>query len=93
MPLPLLALTIAAFGIGTTEFIIMGLLPDMARDLAVSVPEAGLLVSAYAYGVAFGAPVVAVATARLPRKSALVALMAIFILGNLAARWRRPTRC
>ena len=83
MSLPLLALVIASFGIGTTEFIIMGLLPDMARDLAVSVPQAGLLVSAYAYGVAFGAPVVAVATARLPRKTALVSLMAIFIIGNL----------
>ena len=83
MSLPLLALVIAAFGIGTTEFIIMGLLPDMARDLAVSVPQAGLLVSAYAYGVAFGAPIVAVATARLPRKTALVTLMAIFIVGNL----------
>ena len=83
MPLPLLALFIASFGIGTSEFIIMGLLPDMARDLAVSVPQAGLLVSAYAYGVAFGAPVVAIATARLPRKAALVSLMGIFIIGNL----------
>ncbi len=83
MPLPLLALAIAAFGIGTTEFIIMGLLPDVAHDLAVSVPRAGLLVSGYAFAVAFGAPIVAVATARLPRKTALVLLMGIFILGNI----------
>ncbi len=83
MPLPLLALALASFGIGTTEFIIMGLLPDVAHDLSVSVPQAGLLVSGYAFGVAFGAPLVAIATSRMPRKGALLALMAIFILGNL----------
>lgn len=83
MPLPLLALAIASFGIGTSEFIIMGLLPDVARDLGVSVPQAGLLVSGYAYAVAFGSPIVAIATARLPRRAALVALMAIFTVGNL----------
>ena len=83
LPLPLLALALAAFGIGTTEFIIMGLLPDMARDLSVTVPQAGYLVSAYAFGVAFGAPVVAIAVARLPRKAALTGLMGVFILGNL----------
>lgn len=83
MSLPLLALTIASFGIGTTEFIIMGLLPDISASLHVSIPQAGLLVSAYAFGVAFGAPAVAVATARLPRKTALLALMGIFIAGNL----------
>lgn len=81
--MPLLALTIASFGIGTTEFIIMGLLPDISSGLGVSIPQAGLLVSAYAFGVAFGAPPVAVATARLPRKTALLALMGIFIAGNL----------
>ncbi len=81
--MPLLALAIAAFGIGTTEFIIMGLLPDVARDLAVSVPRAGFLVSGYAFGVAFGAPLVAIVTARLPRKTALLLLMGIFILGNV----------
>jgi DHA1 family inner membrane transport protein len=80
--LPLLALTIASFGIGTTEFIIMGLLPEISASLRVSIPQAGLLVSAYAFGVAFGAPAVAVATARLPRKIALLALMGIFIAGN-----------
>ena len=83
LPLPLLALTVAAFGIGTTEFIIMGLLPSMANDLHVSIPQAGLLVSGYAYGVAFGAPLVAIAIAKLPRKAALLGLMAIFILGNI----------
>ena len=81
--LPLLALAVASFGIGTTEFIIMGLLPNVAHDLGVSIPQAGFLVSGYAFGVAFGAPVVAIATARLPRKTALLSLMAIFILGNL----------
>lgn len=82
LPLPLLALAVAAFGIGTTEFIIMGILPDVAHDLAVTVPQAGYLVSAYAYGVAFGAPLVAIATARLPRKTALLLLMGVFVLGN-----------
>ncbi|UDL95729.1 MFS transporter [Lichenihabitans sp. PAMC28606] len=84
LSLPLLALAIASFGIGTTEFVIMGLLPDVAHSLGVSVPQAGLLVSGYAMGVAVGAPIVAVATARFPRKSALLALMAIFIIGNIA---------
>jgi DHA1 family inner membrane transport protein len=83
MPLPLLALAIASFGIGTTEFIIMGLLPDLARDFSVSIPSAGMLVTGYALGVTFGAPLVALATARLPRKSALLVLMGLFVLGNL----------
>src|ERR1700739_599841 len=82
MPLPLLALAIASFGIGTTEFVIMGLLPDLARDLRVSIPAAGMLVTAYALAVTFGAPLVALATARLPRKFALLALMGVFIAGN-----------
>jgi DHA1 family inner membrane transport protein len=81
--LPLLALAMASFGIGTTEFVIMGLLPDVARDLAVSIPKAGLLVSGYALGVTFGAPILAVATARLDRRRALLLLIGIFILGNL----------
>lgn len=67
MPLPLLALAISAFAIGTTEFVIMGLLPDVARDLAVTLPSAGLLVSGYALGVAAGAPLLAVLTSRMPR--------------------------
>ncbi|KQT77772.1 MFS transporter [Methylobacterium sp. Leaf466] len=80
---PLLALSGASFAIGTTEFVIMGLLPEVAESFAVSVPLAGLLVSGYALGVAVGAPIVAIATARLPRKTALLALMAIFLVGNL----------
>jgi MFS transporter, DHA1 family, inner membrane transport protein len=83
MPLPLLALAIAAFGIGTTEFVIMGLLPDVARDLSVSIPAAGMLVSAYALGVTIGAPIVAIAVANMPRKKALMSLIGVFIVGNL----------
>ncbi len=81
--LPILALAIASFGIGTTEFVIMGLLPDVARSFAVTVPQAGYLVSGYAMGVVIGAPLVAMATARLPRKTALLGLMAVFLVGNL----------
>ena len=83
MPIPLLALALSAFAIGTTEFVIMGLLPDVARDLAVSIPSAGLLVSGYALGVAAGAPLLAVLTSKLPRKAALQALMIVFIVGNM----------
>ena len=83
MSFSLVALAIASFAIGTTEFVIMGLLPDVAGDLHVSLPRAGLLVSGYALGVALGSPLVAIATARLPRKSALLGLMGLFILGNL----------
>ncbi|WP_250450507.1 MFS transporter [Caballeronia sp. ATUFL_M2_KS44] len=82
MPLPLLALAIAAFGIGTTEFVIMGLLPNVARDLAVSIPAAGMLVSGYALGVTVGAPILAVVTAKMPRKKALMGLIGVFIVGN-----------
>ncbi|GGC87743.1 hypothetical protein GCM10010994_52170 [Chelatococcus reniformis] len=81
--LPLLALAIASFGIGTTEFVIMGLLPDVATDLAVTIPQAGLLVTGYALSVTFGSPILAIATARMQRKRALLVLIAIFILGNL----------
>jgi DHA1 family inner membrane transport protein len=83
MPLPLLALAIAAFGIGTTEFVIMGLLPNVARDLSVSIPAAGMLVSGYALGVTIGAPIVAIATSGMPRKRALMSLIGLFIVGNL----------
>ena len=83
MPLSLLILALSAFAIGTTEFVIMGLLPDVAADLGVSIPGAGWLVTGYALGVAIGAPFMALATAKLPRKAALVALMGIFIVGNL----------
>ncbi|SDI67536.1 MFS transporter [Pseudomonas panipatensis] len=82
MPTSLLVLALSAFAIGTTEFVIMGLLPDVAGDLGVSIPTAGWLVSGYAFGVAIGAPIMALLTARLPRKRALLMLMGIFILGN-----------
>jgi MFS transporter, DHA1 family, inner membrane transport protein len=81
---PLLALAIAAFGIGTSEFIIMGLLPNLADDFRVSIPKAGVLVTGYALSVTIGAPLVAIATSRLERKLALLLLMGIFTLGNLA---------
>ena len=80
--LALLALSVAAFAIGTTEFVIMGLLPEVAQDLHVSIPSAGLLVSGYALGVAAGAPVLAALTARLERRNALLLLLGLFILGN-----------
>jgi DHA1 family inner membrane transport protein len=83
MPLPLFALALAAFAIGTSEFVIMGLLPDLARDLGVSIPQAGLLVTGYALGVVIGAPILALATARLPRKTALLALIGTYAVGNL----------
>jgi DHA1 family inner membrane transport protein len=84
MPPAVLALTAGAFGIGTTEFIIMGLLLQVAADMHVSVPVAGLLISSYALGVFVGAPVLTLATRRMPRKTVLLALMAIFTLGNAA---------
>ncbi|MFH6781059.1 MULTISPECIES: MFS transporter [Methylobacterium] len=80
--LALLALAAASFGIGTTEFVIMGLLPEMATDLGVSIPTAGLLVSGYALSVTFGSPVVAVLLSRLDRRRALLVLVGLFILGN-----------
>lgn len=84
MPIALWALAAGAFGIGTTEFVIMGLLPEVGADLGVSIPQAGLLVTGYALGVVVGAPPVAILTARLPRKTLLLGLMLIFTLGNLA---------
>ncbi|MBB3309176.1 DHA1 family inner membrane transport protein [Rhizobium sp. BK196] len=83
MPLALLVLALSSFAIGTTEFVIMGLLPEVAADLSVTIPEAGWLVTGYALAVALGAPVMAVSTAKLKRRSALVMLMAFFIAGNL----------
>ncbi|UHC19392.1 MFS transporter [Methylobacterium currus] len=80
--LALLALAAASFGIGTTEFVIMGLLPEMAADLGVGIPKAGLLVSGYALSVTFGSPLVAVALSRLDRRRALLVLVGLFILGN-----------
>lgn len=90
MPIALLALTISAFAIGTTEFVIVGLLPTIAADLGVNLPSAGLLVSLYAMGVAIGAPVLTALTGKLPRKLLLVSLMVLFTLGNLLA-WKAPS--
>lgn len=68
MPIALLALTLSAFAIGTTEFVIVGLLPTIANDLGVDLPSAGLLVSLYALGVAIGAPLLTALTGKVPRK-------------------------
>ncbi|WP_086809622.1 MFS transporter [Streptomyces reticuliscabiei] len=81
-PLALLALAVGAFGIGTTEFVMMGLLPEVADDLNISIPTAGHLVSAYALGVVIGAPLLAAATARMSRRKVLIGLMALFVAGN-----------
>ncbi|MBB3121278.1 MFS transporter [Pseudoduganella violacea] len=89
MPLALLALTIGAFAIGTTEFVIVGLLPTIAADLGVDLPSAGMLVSLYAMGVAVGAPVLTALTGKLPRKLLLLSLMVLFTAGNLLA-WQAP---
>ncbi|MFM5557454.1 MFS transporter [Aeromonas rivipollensis] len=89
MPLALFALTLSAFAIGTTEFVIVGLIPTIAEQLNVSLPSAGLLVSLYALGVAIGAPVLTALTGKLPRKWLLVGLMALFTAGNLLA-WHAP---
>jgi DHA1 family inner membrane transport protein len=83
MRLPLLALLLASFGIGTTEYVIVGLLPDIARDLQISIPEAGMLITSYSLSVAIGSPILAILIASLPRRAALIILMLLFILGNL----------
>ncbi|TWA66893.1 multidrug resistance protein [Azospirillum baldaniorum] len=85
MPLALLALAISAYAIGTTEFVIVGLLPTVATDLNVSLPMAGMVVSVYALGVTVGAPVLTALTGRLRRKPLLLGLMGLFIAGNLLA--------
>ena len=83
MPIALFALTLSAFAIGTTEFVIVGLIPTVATDLGITLPSAGLLVSLYALGVAVGAPVLTALTGRLPRKTLLLSLMALFTLGMI----------
>lgn len=82
MPLALFALTIAAYAIGTTEFVIVGLLPTVASDLHISLPMAGLIVSVYALGVTFGAPILTALTSGMNRKSLMLGLMGIFVIGN-----------
>ncbi|WP_413232382.1 MFS transporter [Mycolicibacterium sp. 120266] len=83
--LAVLALALGGFGIGTTEFVAMGLLPDIAASLHVSEPAAGHVISAYALGVVIGAPLIAALTARVNRKTLVLALMTLFTLGNLAS--------
>ncbi|MCW2903670.1 MAG: putative transporter [Streptosporangiaceae bacterium] len=83
MPLGLLALAIGGFGIGLTEFVIMGLLPQVAGDFGVSEPVAGWLISGYALSVAVGAIVLTAAVSRFARKQVLLGLMVLFIIGNL----------
>ncbi len=83
--LALLALAMGGFAIGTTEFVSMGLLPQLAAGVGVSIPMAGNVISAYAIGVVVGAPLIAVFGARLPRRGLLIGLMAIFLVGNAAS--------
>lgn len=83
--LAVVALALGGFGIGTTEFVAMGLLPDIAQGLGVSEPAAGHVISAYALGVVVGAPLIAAVTARMARRTLLLALMAVFTIGNLAS--------
>ncbi|WP_243716186.1 MFS transporter [Actinomadura darangshiensis] len=85
MPLPLLSLLLVVFSLTTGEFVIAGILPDVAGDLAVSVPAAGRLVTAYALGMIVGGPVVTALTARLPRKPLIAGLITVSILGNLGS--------
>jgi DHA1 family inner membrane transport protein len=83
--LAIFALALGGFGIGTTEFVAMGLLPDIAAGLHISEPQAGHVISAYALGVVVGAPLIAALTARMNRKVLLLGLMVMFTIGNLAA--------
>lgn len=83
MPIALFALAIGAFGIGTTEFVMMGVLPQAAADFGVSIPTAGYLITAYAVGVVVGAPTLTAAAVRLPRKTMLLLMMGLFTLGNV----------
>ena len=84
MSLPLIALFIAAFAFGTTEFVIAGVLPEVADGLGVSIPTAGYLVSGYAIGIAAGGPLLTLATARFSRKILLIALAVAFTAGQAA---------
>ncbi|MGW7412954.1 Cmx/CmrA family chloramphenicol efflux MFS transporter [Streptomyces sp. NPDC054863] len=84
MPLAVYMLGLAVFALGTSEFMLSGLLPPIARDMDVSIPQAGLLISAFAIGMVIGAPLLAVATLRLPRRTTLIALITVFGLGQVA---------
>ena len=82
---PLLALAIGAFAIGTTEFSPMGFLPEIAQDFNISIPRAGMLISAYALGVMLAAPLITLWLSRYPKRQSLILLMAIFSIGNILA--------
>jgi DHA1 family inner membrane transport protein len=82
VPRALLALAIGAFGIGTTEFVVMGMLPEIAQGLGVSVSAVGLLISAYALGVVIGAPTLTALGVRFTARQTLIALMTVFVVGN-----------
>lgn len=82
---PLLALAVGAFAIGTTEFSPMGFLPEIARDLEISIPRTGMLISAYALGVMLGAPLMTLWLSRYSKRKSLILLMAIFTIGNILA--------
>ncbi|WP_432001427.1 Cmx/CmrA family chloramphenicol efflux MFS transporter [Streptomyces sioyaensis] len=84
LPLAVYVLGLSVFALGTSEFMLSGILQPLARDLRVSIPQAGLLVSAFAVGMVVGAPVLAAATLRLPRRTTLIALLALFGLGQVA---------
>ena len=83
IPISVLALTLAAFAIGTGEFVMMGLLVNIANDLRVSISDAGILVSAYALGVLVGSPLVTITTIPFQRKKTLIGLICLFVLGNI----------
>ncbi|MET8512578.1 Cmx/CmrA family chloramphenicol efflux MFS transporter [Streptomyces sp. NPDC005077] len=84
MPLAVYILGLSVFALGTSEFMLSGLLPPIADDMNVSIPRAGLLISAFAIGMVIGAPLLAVATLRLPRRTTLIALISVFGLGQVA---------
>ncbi|HEY0165625.1 MAG TPA: MFS transporter [Jatrophihabitans sp.] len=87
MPFSLISLMVCVFGITTGEFVIAGILPDVASDLAVSIPEAGLLVTAYAIGMIFGGPPLTALTARYPRRPLILVLLVITVIGNIASAY------
>ncbi|WAM00238.1 Cmx/CmrA family chloramphenicol efflux MFS transporter [Streptomyces sp. Je 1-369] len=84
MPVAVYMLGLAVFALGTSEFMLSGLLPPIADDMNVSIPRAGLLISAFAIGMVIGAPLLAVATLRLPRRTTLITLITVFGLGQVA---------
>src|SRR6478609_9027888 len=85
LPFVVWVLAAGTFLMGTTEFVVAGLLPEIAGDLGVSVPRAGLLITAFAVGMIVGGPTMALATLRLPRRRTLVLALAVFVLGHVVA--------